>query len=58
MNLRRYEDPHNTPEQIREYLADALAIVAELDPPSDLRVATFAKAADLRSASETADHRT
>ncbi len=46
------EDQHNTPEQAHAYLAAALALVAELDPPEDLRVACFVKAADLLSAKQ------
>jgi hypothetical protein len=48
--VRKIELDHNTPEQVREYLADALAVTEELDPPEDLRVALFAKAVDLFSA--------
>lgn len=47
MNGRRTEWPHNTPEQVREYLLEALDVVDELGPPDDLRVACFTKAADL-----------
>ena len=49
---RRFEQPHNSPEQVREYLAGALALVDELDPPDDLRVAAFTKACDLISAKQ------
>jgi hypothetical protein len=44
--MHRTEIAHNTPEQVREYLREALAIVAELDPPDDLRPAVFTKAAE------------
>ena len=47
MSVRRHEHPDNTPEQVRDYLRAALELVAELEPPDDLRVATFTKAADL-----------
>jgi hypothetical protein len=47
MNGRRVETHHNTPEQAREYLREALAIVAELDPPADMRAACFVKAVEL-----------
>lgn len=43
------EAPHNTPGQVREYIADAIQLVADLDVPDDLRVAAFTKAADLYS---------
>lgn len=49
MHGRRVEHPHNTPEQIVDYLRSALELVAELNPPDDLRVAAFTKAADLFS---------
>lgn len=52
MNGRRTEQPHNTPEQVREYLREALEVVDELGPPDDLRVACFTKAADLLSAKQ------
>jgi hypothetical protein len=41
------EVQHNSSEQVRLYLDEALQIVAELDVPDDLRVACFTKAADL-----------
>lgn len=44
------EIPHNTLEQSREYLELALRIVADLDPPEDLRQICFAKAIDLVAA--------
>lgn len=47
---RRTETYHSTPEQVREYLRDALAIVAELDPPDDLRAPVFTAAVNLGSA--------
>lgn len=46
---RRIEQQHNTPEQVREYVREALAVVDELDVPDDLRAAAFAKACDLIS---------
>ncbi len=48
----KHEIPHNTPEQVRGYLTDALNLVAELDPPSDLRGITLSKAVDLISAKQ------
>ena len=54
MNGRRTELMHNTPEQVREYLREALAIVEELDPPTDLREVAFTKAADLVSGKQIA----
>ncbi len=36
----------NTPDQVRSYLREALAVVEELDPPEDLRQIVFAKAID------------
>ena len=50
MNRREY--PHNTSEQIRGYLDDALAIVNELDPPADLRAAVFTEAVRLIAAKQ------
>lgn len=40
------ERPNNTPEQVRAYLRERLAIVEELDPPEDLRALCFEKAVD------------
>jgi len=45
--MRKHEYPHNEPAQVRAYIEDALDLVAELDPPEDLRVAAFTKACDL-----------
>jgi hypothetical protein len=50
--MRQTEYQHNKPEQVRDYIQDALTLVAELDPPEDLRVAVFAKAADLYSSKQ------
>ncbi len=50
MNGRRIELPHNTPEQVREYITSALALVDDLDPPGDLRQAVFVKAVEFYSA--------
>lgn len=47
MNGRRSELMHNSPEQVREYLAGALAVVAELEVPDDLRAVAFDKAVNL-----------
>lgn len=46
------ETPHNTPEQVREYLEGALAIIADLELEDDLRVPAFMKAVDLLSAKQ------
>jgi hypothetical protein len=48
----RREAYHNTPEQIREYVRDALAVVDELQPPDDLREAVFTAAVNLRAAKQ------
>lgn len=50
MQGRVHERQHNTPEQVRQYLREALAVVAELDVPDDLRVAAFTKATELAAA--------
>jgi hypothetical protein len=50
--IRYTERQHNTPEQIREYLREALDVVDELDPPDDLRVSAFVKAAELAAAKQ------
>lgn len=47
---RRTETYHSTPEQVRGYLRDALAVVEELDPPEDLRAPVFVAAVNLGSA--------
>lgn len=41
------EIPHNSPEQIEDYLRSALELVERLEVPDDLRVAAFTKAVDL-----------
>jgi hypothetical protein len=43
------EHQHNTPEQVEEYLAAALAAVEKLNPPEDLREAFFTSAVHLIS---------
>lgn len=43
---------HNTPAQVRAYLREALDVVAELDPPDDLREACFQTACNLTSAKQ------
>lgn len=45
--MPRVETMHNTPAQVREYLAEALAIVAELEVTDELRAVAFTKALDL-----------
>lgn len=45
--MMRQEIPNNTPEQVREYLREALAVVTELEPPEDLREAVFTQAAQM-----------
>ena len=40
----------NTRNEVLVYIRNGLAIVAELDPPADLREATFRKALDLLTA--------
>ena len=52
MTGRRVEYPHHTSEQVRGYLADALAIVTELDLDDDLRALAFAKAVELLAAKQ------
>lgn len=47
---RVHERHHNTGEQIRDYLREALAVVDELDVPDDLRAVAFSKACDLAAA--------
>ena len=47
--MQRSEEHFHTPEQVRNHLAEALKIIEGLDPPEDLRVAAFTKAADLLS---------
>jgi hypothetical protein len=45
--VRRTEMQHNTRDQVKQYLADAAAIVAELELDGDLKVPAFEKAVDL-----------
>jgi hypothetical protein len=46
------EHPHNTPEQIKAYIAASLQLIEELNVPDDLREVAFAKAVDLCSAKQ------
>jgi hypothetical protein len=45
--MQRAEIPNNTPEQVREYVQQALALVDDLEPPKDLREAVFTAACGL-----------
>lgn len=46
MQFQRVEVAHNSEEQVRAYVAAALALVGEIDPPADLRAAVFRAAYD------------
>lgn len=48
--MRRHEVVHNTPEQVAGYLDEALRIVAQIEPPEDLRAIAYGKAVDLLAA--------
>jgi hypothetical protein len=48
----RTEYANNTPEQVREYLSDALEVLDALEVPEDLRVAAFNLAVNLFSAKQ------
>lgn len=50
MILNKREIQNSSPEQVREYIVDALNLTAELDPPADLRVEVFKSACNLLSA--------
>jgi hypothetical protein len=50
--VRKQEVPHNTAEQVRDYLAGALTIVDELELTGELRVPAFVKACDLLAAKQ------
>jgi hypothetical protein len=47
--MQRQESPNNTPEQVEAYIVAAIALVAELQPPTDLRAAVFEQACQLYS---------
>jgi hypothetical protein len=47
--LQKREIMNNTDAQVSEYLTAALLLVAELDPPGDLREAVFNQAVGLYS---------
>lgn len=49
MILHKREVQNNTPDEARGYLADALALTVELDPPEDLRPHLFVQAVALLS---------
>lgn len=46
------EIPHNSPEQVRGILDEALTIVRELEIEDELRLPAFTKACDLRAAKQ------
>lgn len=48
----KQEFHHNTPEQVLGYLAAALLVVDDLDPPADLREACFNHAVSLTAAKQ------
>ena len=50
--MRQTEYQNNTPEQVEQYLADALALTEKLSPPEDLRVAVFENAVRMFSAKQ------
>ena len=50
MSALRQDIEHYTPERAKLILEASLELVAALDPPEDLRVACFEKAAELLSA--------
>lgn len=50
--MQRQDVKHHTPAEVRDILRDALAIVDELEPADDLRVATFDQAARMLSGKE------
>ncbi len=52
MHGRKSEIPHNSDEQVREYVEKALALVNDLDTPGDLRVAAFVEAIKLYAAKQ------
>jgi hypothetical protein len=45
--MRQSEYPHNTPEQVREYIQGAADVVEACDIPPDLVPIAFEKAIDL-----------
>lgn len=49
MILQKKEIMNNTPEQVRAAIVDALNLVADLDPPTDLRAHAFNQAVGLFS---------
>ena len=50
--MRKTEHPHNSSAQVRGYIKEALALVAELDPPAKLAPLVFGKAVDLLAAKQ------
>jgi uncharacterized protein YejL (UPF0352 family) len=50
--MRQTEYANNTPEQVEQYLTDALALTDKLAPPDDLRVAVFENAIRMFSAKQ------
>lgn len=47
VNGRQSEIVHNTDEQVREYVAKALALLDELEVPDELRPTVFERACNL-----------
>ena len=52
MTPRKQDMPHNSPEQVREYLEDAVAIADELTGRDERWPIVFTKAVDLYSAKQ------
>jgi hypothetical protein len=50
--MRKADYQHYAPEQVRAHLAEALAIVEELELDDELRGLAFAKAVDLLAAKQ------
>lgn len=48
--MTKVEVQHHSPEQVREILAEALRITADLEPATGLREVTYTKAVDLLAA--------
>lgn len=49
MQVRVHQVPNHTPEQVREYIEEALLIVSESEVDDDLKVAVFVQAASMLS---------
>jgi hypothetical protein len=50
--MRRWQEQHNTPDEVEEWVKQAIGIIEYLDVPDDLRMPAFTGALSLLSAKQ------